>query len=439
MVPMLNNGTAPEIVYYLTTTIAEDQSKGWFYDLSEVMEQPNKYSKEGEDGSVRWRDLYSDDLYQSFFSPDGQMFTVCMEQNPIGILYNKTLFSAAGITEEPTTYKEFMEAQDKLNAYAKSVNRADPSDDANYICPFNSMYPWYDSYLETSLMGDVMEYLDVVEVDGYVNAEEYVRGYMTKSESGDRLYSPDDDRMVELYRLIKQTCKYYPTNYSSYYCEQQFVVGNLAMLEVTGGDIRNLIDTVDGGFEVGVFAYPVLETQPEGEAQNDYYTTFNTENYFVQRGMSGYSTGWAITNSAMNKDVASGNDKCVNACIDILMYLSCFENNEKMVNDLGFAIPLSGNTTYEYFKSLAAVFKEDRKNDKALAWAAATAGNAMNKDYYDAAYLFRKTALQTDVANLKSALSTLVSSFTSAANTLYNQNKWNKDDWPAYGISNKNL
>ena len=434
MVPMLNNGTAPEIMYYLTTTVAEDQGKGWFYDLKEEMEQPNKYSKAGEDGSERWRDLYPDDLYRSFFSPDGQIFTVTLEQNPIGILYNKTLFREAGITEEPTTFKEFMEAQDKINAYAVSVGRADPSNDAVYICPFNSMYPWYDSYLETSLMGDIIGDLDVIEKDGYVSAEEYVRGYMTKNGEENRLFSPDDDRMVELYRLIKLTCKYYPTNYESYYCEQQFTIGNLAMLEVVGGDIRSLIDTVDGDFEVGVFAYPVLETQPADEETNEYYTTYNVNDYYVQRGLSGYSTGWAITNSAMNRDKSNGNDKCVSACVDILMYLSCFENNDKMVNDLGFAIPLSGNTEYEYFEPLAEVFREDRNNEKALAWSAATAGNAMNKDYYDAVYLFRKTALVTDNSSIKTALSnTLVSSFASAANRLYQQNGWDRATWPAYG------
>lgn len=437
MVPMLNNGTAPEIIYYLQTTIAEDQNKGWFYDLKDVMEEPNRYSKEGEAGSVRWRDIYPDDLYRSFFSPNGQIFAVTMEQNPIGILYNKTLFEAAGITKEPETYKEFMEAQDALNAYAKTVGRADPADDATYICPFNSVFPWYDSYLETSLMGDIMEYMDVIEEDGYVNAEEYVRAFMTKDENGVRLFSPDDDRMVELYRLIRQMCKYYPTNADSYYSTQQFTVGNLAMLEVTGGDIRELIDTVDGEFEVGVFPYPVLESQPADEAPNPYYTTFNLSGSFVQRGLSGYSTGWAITNSAMNKDKSNSNDNCVNACIDILMYLSCFENNDRMVNELGFAIPLSGNTTYEYFKPLAEIFSLDRTNEKALAWSAATAGNAMNKDYYDAVYLFRKTALTLTDDETKDGLKTLVNSFSAAANILYQQNQWDITAWPAYGTSNK--
>lgn len=446
MVPMLNGGTAPEIIYYLQTTIAEDQNKGWFYDLKNVMEQPNKYSKSGEDGSVRWRDLYTDEQYRSFFSPNGQMFTVALEQNPIGILYNKTLFEAAGITKEPETYKEFMEAQDKLNAYAVSVGRGDKNDDSKYICPYNVVYPWYDSFLETSIMGDVMEYMDVIEVDGFINAEEYVRAFMTRDPNAEpdasdknksRLYSPDHDRIAELYRLIKQMCKYYPTNWRSYYSTQQFTVGNLAMLEVTGGDIRELIDTVDGDFEVGVFAYPKLETQPQNEPQNDYYTTFNEGNYYVQRGLSGYSTGWAISNSAMNKDKAAGNDKCVNACIDLLMWLSCFENNEKMVNELGFAIPLSGNTTYEYFKPLAELFKSDCENEKALAWSAATAGGAMNKNYYDATYLFRQNTLDSS-ASIKESLGTLVSSFTSAANLLYQQNGWNMSAWPSWGTSNKN-
>ena len=37
MLPMLNAGTAPELIFYLPVTIAEDQNKGWFYDLKDVM------------------------------------------------------------------------------------------------------------------------------------------------------------------------------------------------------------------------------------------------------------------------------------------------------------------------------------------------------------------------------------------------------------------
>ncbi len=392
MAPMLSNGSAPEILYYLGTTIAEDQSKGWFYDLSSVMETPNKYSKSGEAGSVMWKDIYDSTSYATTFAPNGAKYTAEMEQNPIGIIYNKTLFTAAGITETPTTYKEFMEAQDKLNAYAQTIGRADPSNDASYICPYYHMYPWYDSYLESTLWASQLEFMDVITVDGRVDAEEYARAYMQKNADGERLFSPEDEKYVELFRLIKQMTKYYPTNYNSYYAEQQFLVGNLAMLEVTGGSIRELVDTVDGDFEIGIMPYPVLTQQPEGEESNPYYTTFNVDK-FVRRGSSGYTTGWAITNSAMNKDTSSGNSNCVDACVDMLMYLTCFENNDKMVNDLGFAIPLSGNTTNSYFKTLADAYKSDIANENSVAWSCATAGATMNKDYYDACYLFRQDAM----------------------------------------------
>lgn len=252
MVPMLNNKTAPEIIYYLPTTIAEDQSKGYFYDLKNAMNSPNKYSKAGEAGSEKWRDIWSAEEYNSFFSPDGQLFTVCMEKNPIGILYNKTVFEAAGITETPETFKEFMEAQDKVNAYAQSVGRADPLRDSTYLTPFFSKYPWYDSFIESSLWGTQMDVLDVLDENGMLSAEEYIRGYMRKDANGERLFDVVSPIMQEAYRLIQISTKYYPTNYASYYTEQQFIAGNIAMVEVTGGTIRELVDSVGESFDVGL-------------------------------------------------------------------------------------------------------------------------------------------------------------------------------------------
>ncbi len=429
MLPMLNNGTAPEIVYYLPTTIAEDQSKGYFYDLKEVMNTPNKYSQSGEAGSVKWRDIWSAEEYNSFFSPDGQLFTVCMEKNPIGILYNKTVFDAAGITETPETFKEFMEAQDKVNEYAKSVDRDDPLKDTKYLTPFFSKYPWYDSFIESSLWGAQMEVLDVLDENGMLSAEEYIRGYMRKDENEERLFDVVAPIMQEVYRLIKLSTKYYPTNYASYYTEQQFVAGNIAMLEVTGGTIRELVDSVGDSFEVGVFPYPVLETQPENAGKNEYYTTVDASRH-VRRGLSGYSTGWAISNSAMNKDAKNGNEKCVNACIDILQYLSCFENNDEMVNDRGFAIPLSGNTEYEYFSSLAAAYENDiseANKNKTLAWACATPGSCMGSTYYNATVNSRKDLLAGN--SIESVLASLQKTFMTSATSLIASNKWDVNSW----------
>ena len=82
MVPALNQGTAPEILFYLGTTIAEDMSKGWFVELNDYMEKPNKYSKEGEKGSVKWKDVYGSEEYATTLAPNGKKYTAEVEIQP---------------------------------------------------------------------------------------------------------------------------------------------------------------------------------------------------------------------------------------------------------------------------------------------------------------------------------------------------------------------
>lgn len=427
MAPALNQGTAPEILFYLGTTIAEDMTKGWFVELNDYLEQPNKYSAPGENGSEHWRDIYGAEEHATTFAPNGKKYTVELEINPIGILYNKSVFTAAGITETPETFAEFMQAQDKVNAYAIAQGRGDAAA-ANYLCPYYPYYPWYDSVIESSLYGEYLEYYDVIKQDGVLDAQETARAYMTKDAQGTRLYSPDDARAKEKARLTTVMTKYYPVNFESYYAEQQFTEGNLAMMEVSGGTIRRLVDSVDGKFELGVFSYPVLTQKPAEEENGDYYTHYNVDRH-VRRGLSGYATGWAVTNSA----VAKGQD-VVEKCVDFLMYVTSYSVNDRLINDKGFSIPLSGNSNYMYFKSLSEDYEVDSKDETTLAWAAVCPGGALNKTYYDANYITRMEIIKAkgnqETIDLK--LAGLLSSFTTAVNNIYKQNSWDKTKWPAY-------
>ena len=260
-----------------------------------------------------------------------------------------------------------------------------------------------------------------------MDAQEVARAYMTKDENGTRLYSPDGARSVEKARLVKILTKYYPAAFESYYAEQQFVAGNLVMMEATGGTMRKIIDTVGDKFEMGVFSYPILEQQPADEPENEYYTKYNVDRY-VRRGLSGYSTGWGVTKTAINKG-----EETVEKCIDFLQYVSCYENNDKLINDKGFSIPLSGNTNYEYFKGLSEEYMSDSQNEKTLAWSAVTPGGCVNKSYYDAVYLMRIEIIkEKDSSKLKEKLSGLTVSLQQALNTLYKQNNWDRNSWPAY-------
>lgn len=434
MVPALNQGTAPDIIFYLGTTLTEDMNKGWFVDLRDYLEQPNKYSLPGEKGSGKWNEIYGEEYYNSF-APNGAKYTVEMELSTIGIIYNKTLFKQLGISE-PKTFAEFMKVQDQLYEYGVSIDRGN-KEQADYLCPYYPYYPWYDIILETQLRAEYLDVYDVIDKNGAVNGEEFARAFMKKDSAGTRLCSPDDARAIEKARLTKVLTKYYPANFESYYAEQHFTAGNLVMMEAQGGQIRKLVDAVDGKFEIGVFSYPYLTTRPSGmaeptnfmdvDSESAYYTKYNVEKY-IRRGLSGYSSGWAITNSAMKKG-----DDTVKACVDFLQYVTCFTNNDRMINDKGFSIPLSGNTSIDYFISLAADFKEDLNNKNALPWGCVCAAGQMNKSYYDADYLNRIEIIKcTDLETIKTKLAGLRSSYGTAINNLYKANSWDTTSWPEY-------
>ena len=72
-----------------------------------------------------------------------------------------------------------------------------------------------------------------------------------------------------------------------------------------------------------------------------------------------------------------------------------------------------------------------------VSWGCATAGGTMNKDYYDAFYLFRQDAIGLEMPAIEEKLSILKNSFINAVNTLYNTNKWDNSAWPAYGTTNQ--
>jgi len=433
MVPALNQGTAPDIIFYLGTTITEDMSKGWFVDIKEYLEQPNKYSLPGELGSVRWRDIYGDE-YETSFAPNGEKYTVELELNPIGICYNKTLFNQLQI-EEPVTFYDFMVAQDTIYNYAVEQNRADKTL-GDYLCPYMPYYPWYGSILETQLYSEYIDAYDVIVPNGLINGEEFARAFMKKDSAGTRLYSPDDARSIEKARLNKVLAKYYPTNFESYYAEQQFAAGNLVMMEAQGGTVKKLIDAIDGAFEVGFFSFPYLTTRPENveacdymdfDSEGAYYTSYNVDKR-VRRGLSGYTSGWAVTNSASKKGQGT-----VDACVDFLQYVTCFTNNDRLINDRGFSIPLSGRTSIELFSSLANDYLEDVNSEEALPWGACCASAVLNKSYYDADYLSRiaiiKANSEEDVLTILASLKT---SYSTAINNLYKQNKWDTSKWLDY-------
>ena len=101
--------------------------------------------------------------------------------------------------------------------------------------------------------------------------------------------------------------------------------------------------------------------------------------YTCVRGSAGLSTAYWVTNSAVNKG-----EGAVEACVDFLKFLTAPKNNARMVNDLGFALPLNvADNTTAIFNDLSAQYEEDMKNPDSVMWSSINLFNSFGQKFYD--------------------------------------------------------
>ena len=73
--------------------------------MSSYLEKPNPYVE----GNTRWADIYNEAELATTMASDGDIYSICLERIPVGLMVNKTLLKENGITTTPTTYKQFLE------------------------------------------------------------------------------------------------------------------------------------------------------------------------------------------------------------------------------------------------------------------------------------------------------------------------------------------
>lgn len=342
---MLSAGTAPDMLMQVGTVVNDDIGTGWYADLTEYLEQPNPY----EEGNTAWKDIYGTESIAASKASDGKNYYVCLDKIPVGMVYNMDLLAQAGITEVPQTYSEFLACLEALQK-AKDEGRITAE-------VFMHGGLWQESYLGTSVYGSKVEEWDEDDT-GVVSAYELVKAY----KEGE--WTLDDEYFREFLRLCYEKAKYYPDNYLSYDTAYNFARGNLAVTDAVGNVMRTL--TRNARFNVEIAGYPVLDT--EASAMGGYTTV---------RGSAGLSSAYWVTNSAVNK----GQD-AVDACVDFLMFLTASDNNARLVNDLGYALPLNvEDSTVELFAGLADEYEADLQSGTALAWSACYIPDMLGTDF----------------------------------------------------------
>lgn len=333
IVPKLNQKKAAQILYQSGTVINTDLNKGYYVDLTDALNGKNKYAPE----YTKWLDLYDGEMITA---SDGRYYMVQLERIPVGIMYNKKIFTELNL-EVPTTFAEFL---DTCKAIINGGYDA-----------YHTTYTWYDIVLESNIFSGIMDQVDVIRPDGKVDTEELCRAY----EKGIWVPSADESSAYYDYiRLCKEKTAYYPKPWQSYDAVANFATGKLAMIEATGREMRKLSVNKSIDFEWSVMPYPDLTVESSVHASTP-----------VVRGSAGLATSWFVTNSAEEAGT-------VDACIDLLQYLTAPKQNNKLIGDLKGGIPLNPTDDYEladYIKPLIKLYNQDMeafKRGERVMWGA---------------------------------------------------------------------
>jgi len=412
LVPQLSNHTAPDITYQNGTVINTDLGKDYYVELTKYLKDTaNPY----ESGNQHWIDLYQKEEIAQTMASDGNYYAIPLEKIPVGIMYNKDLLKKAGIDELPSSFGEFVSDCKKVTAYAAAATDASEKKYTAYSTTDN----WYAIALESNMFSGILPQADVLRQNGILDQEELVRAY-AKGIWQPSLNALGDGATLEgnRYRDYIAKCAELgevqaPLSYSAH---EGFVNGELAFLQVTGRQIRQLSGNSAMNFSWGVMPFPDLS-----DADDSKHAAPSL------RGVAGLATCWFVTKSAEDKGTVDG-------CIDLLKFLTAKSQNNRLIGDLKGGIPLNPDPDYEMspaLKSLASCYDEDKAkvaSGERVYWAAVNSWGVLGYSYYTK---FVKTLqnIQNGLDNVDSATKSLAKTIDQTVAALRIENEYDETSW----------
>lgn len=413
----LTASSGPDIIFQTGTTIAEDMEMGYFVDVTDYLNEPNPYVE----GNEKWSDLYDAQELEASRAPNGSFYSIGIDRNVVGIMYNKDMLEGAGVSMPIETYGEFIEAIEKLNDTYKSENE-------DFIA-YTQVDNWYDIVIESALYGGEIDQWDVVRKNGIIDSEELSRAsYLNEYKILD---GKNIESRFEVYlNMINEVNKTYPAGSVGNTAVTEFMHGNVAMVSCLGKSMVQAVNQSE--INVGAMGYPIV-TQEDVDTYGG-VSGVTISDKGVRRGISGIGTGWWITNSAMKKG-----DDAVAACVDFLQFVTAPEQNVPMVNKLGYAIPLDTEEAVkvtgddampELFQQLIGTFNEDVENGY-YEFHVFNSWGIMGFDYWSK-FVTNSRNLYAG-AEIQTVAEALNTQFLSSRDTLIKTNKesgaWNVDGW----------
>ncbi len=251
----LIGGTMPEVFHSKLSWAVEDNNKGQLAILNDMYAAPNPYAD-----TATWRDYYADSVITQMLAGCPDFIGACNHISIVKTFYNKDVFEAAGVSEVPNTWNEFM-------AVCKKIQ------DAGYVPfafanskPADNLYNWCERLLTYQLIEDIIPQVDLNKSNS-IQANEFCYGI----DNG--LIDITKAPYSEVFPLLKEWSQYWSQGYNAIDAEtakQMFIRGEAAMYL---GFPTAVTDMAEMGVEMnyGVFSFPMLTKENSEFACEKYY------------------------------------------------------------------------------------------------------------------------------------------------------------------------
>lgn len=344
LLPQLQTKTAPDIIYQNGTVVNTDLGKDFYLDLTSYLDKANPYNN-----NKPWKQVYNEGELATTQAADGHIYYINLEKNPVCLIYNKDLLKEAGIShpEQIATYRDFIKTLQQLDEYYSMQGMT------SSYGTYAGEYTWYQIAMESNLFSDLVPQGDVLRVNKMVDQEEMCRLHHKKifdPAQGMVDFDPtksdlSNNRYYQYIKLIADLDVYKEP--PSFAARQGFISGNLGFIEATGQLLRTF-DGMNLDFDWGTIPFPDITKETAGRDLKG-----------VIRGTAGLATSWWVSNHA----TSAGQEK-IDACVDLLMFLTSPANNNRLIGDLKGGIPLNPTSDYQlsdYLKPLVEVYNSDIK------------------------------------------------------------------------------
>lgn len=239
-------GTEPDIFWGLVA--GKD-----YFDQGKIADLTDYYAKENVFNGKVWADCFTEGGLDNTWSSDGtKQICTAMTYATVNLYYNIDAMQDLGLgTEPPATFTELVEMMDVA------------LEDGTYIpmSVMNSMgwnLTWIEPDFFDSLFADtdVVEKLDIIVENGYLDESEILLGLKTG------IISYDDPRIEEYFTLMKDLTKYYNEDFNSCSWEYEGLFNdNKVLFTFNGGWYPSQV--VENGYTVnyGTAGKPTVDKE----------------------------------------------------------------------------------------------------------------------------------------------------------------------------------